>query len=84
MTRPSCGENYIGQTGNKLADRVRVHKQQIRDPSMRNTSCSGHCDICGNIMFYIFPFYKVKENNEQFVKQNENHFVNLFKPTLNC
>jgi transglutaminase/protease-like cytokinesis protein 3 len=25
-----CGENYIGQTGNKIADRVRVYKQQIR------------------------------------------------------
>ena len=32
MICTTCGENYIGQTGTKLADRVRVHKQQIRDP----------------------------------------------------
>lgn len=83
MTCPTCGDNYIGQTGTKLADRVRVHKQQIRDPSVRNTPCSGHFDICGKGMFYIFPFYKVKENNEQLRKAKENHFVKLFKPKLN-
>ena len=83
MTCPTCGDNYIGQTGTKLADRVRVHKQQIRDPSVRNTPCSGHFDICGKGMFYIFPFYKVKENNEQLRNAKENHFVKLFKPKLN-
>ncbi|KAK3097235.1 hypothetical protein FSP39_007883 [Pinctada imbricata] len=65
MTCPNCGENYVGQTGTKLADRVRVHKQQIRDPSTRNTPCSGHFDMCGGGSFSIFPFYKVKEDNEQ-------------------
>ena len=57
MTCPTCGENYIGQTGTKLADQVRVHKQQIRDPTLRNTPCSGHFDSCGNGHFRIFPFF---------------------------
>lgn len=59
------------------------YKQQIRDPYMRNTPGSGHFDICGKGMFYIFPFYKVKENNEQLRKAKENHFVKLLKPKLN-
>ena len=84
MTCPTCGENYIGQTGTKLTDRVRVHKQQIRDPTLRNTPCSGHFDSCGNGHFHIFPFFKIKEENEQLRKAKENYFINLFKPKLNC
>lgn len=63
-----CHHDYIGQTGTKLADKVRVHLQRIRDPFLRNTPCIGHFDICGKGMFFIFPFYKVKENNEQLLK----------------
>lgn len=53
LTCPTCGDNYIGQTGTKLADRVRVQKQQIRDPCLRNTPFSCHFDTCGNGMFFI-------------------------------
>ena len=71
MVCPSCGDEYIGQTGTKLADRVRVHKQQIRDPDVRNTPCSAHFDICGHRKFTIFPFYKVKLDNENLRKAKE-------------
>lgn len=84
MTCPTCEENYIGQTGTKLADRVRVHKQQIKDPTIRNTPCSEHFDSCGKGHFYIFPFYKIKEENEQLRKAKEQYFISLFKPKLNC
>ena len=83
MVCPSCGDEYIGQTGTKLADRVRVHKQQIRDPDVRNTPCSAHFDICGHRKFTIFPFYKVKLDNENLRKAKENFFINIFKPKLN-
>jgi hypothetical protein len=83
MTCPTCGENYIGQTGTKLTDQVCVHKQQIRDPMLRNTPCSGHFDSCGNGHFHIFPFFKIKEENEQSRKAKENYFINLFKTKLN-
>lgn len=49
-----CRENYIGQTGTKLVDHVRVYKQQIRDPSVRNTPCSEHFDVCGRGRFELF------------------------------
>lgn len=51
MTNPICDDDYIGQTRAKLAGRMRAHKQQIRDPSVRNTPCSGHFDICGKGFF---------------------------------
>ena len=83
MTCTSCGENYIGQTGTKLTDRVRVHKQHIRDPSVRTTPCSEHFDLCANGNFHIFPFYKINEENEQLRRAKEEYFIRLFQPKLN-
>ena len=82
MTCPTCHENYIGQTG-KLNARVRVHKQQIRDPSIRNTPCSEHFANCGNGNFKIFPFYKMHNDCEISRIAKEDHFIKLFNPKLN-
>ncbi|KAK3097441.1 hypothetical protein FSP39_009676 [Pinctada imbricata] len=81
-TCPTCNYFYIGQTG-RLIDRVRVHKQQIKDPSIRNTPCSKHFDECGTGRFKIFPFYKMKNNDENFRRAKEDYFIELFKPPLN-
>lgn len=83
MASNECRKNYIGQTGTKLSDRVRVHKQQIRDPSVRYTPCSKHFDICGRGQFEIFPFYKVREESDQLRLAKEQYFINKFKPNLN-
>ena len=81
-TCPTCGEHYIGQT-KRLIDRVRVHKQQIRDPTVRNTPCSEHFANCGRGKFKIFPFFKMWEENEISRTVKEEHFINLFNPKLN-
>lgn len=31
----NCGGIYVGQTGNALSERSRVHRQQIRVPEVR-------------------------------------------------
>lgn len=84
-TCPTCKENYIGQTGDHLFDRVRVHKQQIKDPSVRNTPCSEHFDKCGNGQFRIFPFFKIFMDSKvkAFRIAKEDHFIKKFKPLLN-
>ncbi|XP_062606683.1 uncharacterized protein LOC134268439, partial [Saccostrea cucullata] len=60
---PTCGEYYIGQT-NQLNARVRVHKQHIRDETVRCTPCSEHFAECGKGKFKIFPFYKMWTSDE--------------------
>ena len=50
---PTRGEHYIGQT-KKLSARIRVHKQQILDPSVRNTLCCVQFANCGGGNFKIF------------------------------
>ncbi|XP_056012120.1 uncharacterized protein LOC130052095 [Ostrea edulis] len=80
-TCPTCGENYIGQT-NKLNARVRVHKQQVKDPSVRNTPCSEHFAECGGGKFKVFPFFKMWTENEITRKAQEDYFIKLFNPSL--
>ncbi|XP_062601156.1 uncharacterized protein LOC134262845 [Saccostrea cucullata] len=82
ITCPTCDENYIGQTG-KLNARVRVHKQQIRDPSVRNTPCSEHFATCGKGKFKLFPFYKMHNDCEISRVAKEDYFIKLFNPKLN-
>lgn len=79
---PTCKEFYIGQTG-KLNASVRVHKQHIKDLSVRNTQCCEHFAECGQGKFTVFPFYKFQNENEILRLAREDHCIKLFKPKLN-
>ncbi|VDI57593.1 Hypothetical predicted protein [Mytilus galloprovincialis] len=81
-TCPTCNKNYIGQT-NRLIDRVRVHKQQIKDPSIRNSPCSEHFDRCGKGKFKIYPFFKMWTEDKIPREAKEQYFIELYKPALN-
>ena len=80
-----CQEFYIGQTGDKLRNRITVHKQQIRDPSTRQLPLSTHLDICckKSPKFSVFPFYKFQNNDVSARLTKELYFINIFKPKLN-
>lgn len=84
ITCPTCLENYIGQTGNALSERVRVHRQQIRSPETRNIPLSEHLDNCGKGHFWIFPFYKMSELTTSKRISKEDFFVKMFNPSLNA
>ena len=75
ITCKGCGKNYIGQTGNKLCERARIHKQQIRDPSTRNCPCSEHIEMA---IFLFFPFYKILN-----LENLKSIYINIFNPSLN-
>ena len=83
ITCNSCGDEYIGQTGTQLTARMRVHRQQINDPSTRNTPCSEHFDTCAMGNYSVFPFYKIKSESVSLRLAKENYFINLFSPRLN-
>ncbi|OOY72080.1 GIY-YIG nuclease family protein [Solemya velum gill symbiont] len=83
ITCPTCDENYIGQTGNSLCERVRVHKQQIKHPHTRQIPLSEHLDICGAGSFKIIPIYKCRSDDSVSRLQMERYFTQLFRPKLN-
>lgn len=84
ITCSGCSENYIGQTGNSLCERMRVHRQQIRSKETRQIPLSGHLDSCGNGVFSVFPFHKMTDNSFAKRQIKENNFIKLFSPKLNA
>jgi len=78
-----CKEEYIGQTGGPLKDRLRIYRQHIRQPEYQKIKVEGHLRVCGKGYFQIFPFFKVKENNKLLRESYENHFIKRYKPSLN-
>ena len=82
VTCPGCHENYIGQTGNSLCERVRVHKEQIKHPQYRNSPISAHLDICGKKHFQIMPIFKCRRD-EAYRKEMERYFITTFRSKLN-
>lgn len=67
----------------KLNARVRVHKQQIKDPIVRNTTCCEHFAECVKGKFKLFPFCKLPKENEILRLAKEDHLIKLLKPKLN-
>lgn len=83
ITCPGCKEFYIGETGNTLRARVRVHKQHINTPEYRQIALSEHLDVCGHKQFHIFPFYKLTGGDNICRREKEKHFIRTLKPKLN-
>lgn len=83
ITCSGCGELYIGETGNTLRERIRIHKQHINSPEYRKIKLSEHLDVCGKKSFTVFPFYKMCECNTSERREKEKHFIRIYKPKLN-
>ena len=83
----NCELFYIGETGDRLVDRVRVHRQQSKIGSTIELPVHKHFKSCtkdSDLKFYIFPFYKMPVNASKLQRLNmELHFINKFAPTLN-
>lgn len=79
----NCNKSYIGQTSNALKQRMKVHRQQIRDPQYRKIPLSQHLDTCSGGLFKIFPFYKMKTSSDVLREIKEKNFIRKFKPILN-
>lgn len=79
-----CNEQYIGETGN-LRNRVTLHNQHIRVPTLRKIPLSGHIADCSDRepKYYISPFYQMKTESIIKRKEKEKFFIRTFLPKLN-
>ena len=84
----NCGgyhKQYTGETG-ELRARVRIHKQQIRDPNFLTPYVShhiAHCTTDKEKLFKIISFYFRNHGDRLNREEIEQYFVNKFKPELN-
>ena len=80
----TCGESYVGETGDQLLTRWTVHRQQSKlSADMAPVHADVHLRICGKNKYKVFPFYRPKRNNLFLRRRFENFFINKFKPKLN-
>ena len=87
ITCQGCQEQYIGETGDVLRNRVRVHRQQIRQKEYRQIKLSEHLDTCARSTdpcFLITPFYKMNIDDKVKRCLKEEFFIQKFKPSLNA
>lgn len=78
-----CNKIYIGETNN-----FRLRTNLHRDHAIKNSGLgvSKHIFNCTYNLenkFTIMPFYKINDDNINFRKSMETHFINKFKPELN-
>jgi len=82
-----CNLFYIGETGDRLVDRVRVHRQQATVGSAIELPVHKHLKTCApnaNFKFLIFPFFKMPANSNKHQRLlKEKHFINKYEPVLN-
>ena len=85
MTYAGCGKNFIGETKSELRERMTQHRQQIRDTRHQVLPVSAHiarCAINKDIKFTVFPFYKMRVENYDERRVNEQYFIDRFRPNL--
>ena len=87
-----CKKTYtcIGVTGDILRIRVRlrVHRQQIDNPSLMNLKVSHHISLCSKQVqkhdkFRIILIHKIKKDGTNLRKQVETYYISLLRPDLN-
>ena len=80
-----CSEFYIGETGNTLRERTRVHKQQITDSKYRVLGVSKHVHECGKNNFKIIPIHSLNTNSTTLQRRSKETFYrDTLKPKLNA
>ena len=80
----SCNKYYIGDTGDKLRNRIRVHRQGVTNNS--SIAVDRHIYTCAKSVddkFKVIPFYKMKSNNRTERLEKEAYFIAKHKPELN-
>ena len=79
-----CSEFYIGETGNTLRERTRVHKQQINDYKYRQLQVSKHVHECGQNNFNIIPIHALKADSTTIQRRSKvNYYIAILKQQLN-
>ena len=78
-----CKEEYIGETGCLVKERMSIFRQHIRELQYQKLAVEKHLRTCGDGKFYMFPFFKIIQENKSLIKAYEDYFMKKFNPLLN-
>lgn len=77
-----CSEFYIGQTTQKLSERMNLHRQHILNEHTSFLYVSFHIRNCG-YNFSVIPLFKSNNSSSYILLHMESYFITVLKPTLN-
>ena len=78
-----CKEEYIGETGCLVKERINIYRKHIRQPQYQQLAVEEHLSTCGDGKFHMFPFFKILQENKSLRKSYEDYFIDKFKPLPN-
>ena len=81
-----CHALYVGQTGDTLRSRTRVHRQQVKDRDYRVLFVSKHISSCSQSdpPFSIIPILKLPPNCDRAYRENKEKWcISVIRPSLN-
>ena len=78
-----CKEEYIGETGYLVKERINIYRQHVRQPHFTQLAVVEHLRTFGDGKFHMFPFFKILQENKPLRKSYEDYFIDKFKPLLN-
>ena len=76
-------EEYIGETGCLVKERINIYRQHIRQPQYQQRAVEEHLRTCGDGKFHMFPFFKILQENKLLGKSYEDYLIDKFKSFLN-
>ena len=78
-----CKEEYIGETGCLVKERISVYRRLIRQPQHQQIKVEEHLRLCSSGEIQMFPFLQIKQENKLLRKACDDYFLDCFKPLLN-
>ena len=69
-----CKEEYIGETGCLVKERINIYRQHIRQPQYQQLAVEEHLRTCGYGKFHSFPFFEIIQENKSLRKSYEDYF----------
>ena len=78
-----CKEEYIGESGCLVKERISVYMHYIRQPQYQQMKVEDHLRLFSGGEFYMFQFVQIKQENKFLGKKYEACFIDCFKSLLN-
>ena len=78
-----CKEEYTGETGCLVKERINIYRQHIRHPQYQQLAVEEHLRTCGDGKFHMFSFFKIIQENKSLRKSYEDFLIDKFKLLLN-
>ena len=78
-----CKEEYIGEMDCLVKEQINICRQHIRQPQYQQLAVEEYLHTCEDGKFYMFPFFKILQENKSQRKSYEDYFIDKFKPLLN-